>query len=423
MLERFKWHIKKFISKDSKLLVAVSGGADSIVLSELLLKSKINFSIVHVNYKLRGNDSDNDELFVKTFCLNNGIRFYTKTCDFSRIKKSIQEKARTFRYEYFKKICLKHKYNYLLTAHHLDDNIETVLMNTYREKKIDVFTGMRSLRDNIIRPMLIFSKDEILDFAINNKIKWREDKSNSENKYLRNKIRNILIPKIKVTDPLYRENFKDLIEESKRVKKKRDSYLKKFEEKYFKTIKNGVIESKKIKWKNLNSKSIEFILFRKYGFFKNNEIVKLINAPTGKIITSKTHELASNRDSLLIKKTSNKSTDNFNLKIGFNEKPFNILVEESKESNKPTNQIIFLNKNIKKPLKIRKLEQGDYFYPYGMKGKKKVSKFFKDEKLSIFEKRSKWILTDANNQILWIVGMRVDRRLVKSSGSCLKISI
>jgi tRNA(Ile)-lysidine synthase len=271
--------------------------------------------------------------------------------------------------------------------------------------------------------MLIFSKDEILDFAINNKIKWREDKSNSENKYLRNKIRNILIPKIKLTDPLYRENFKDLIEESKRVKKKRDSYLKKFEERYFKTTKNGVIESKKIKWKNLNSKSIEFILFRKYGFFKNNEIVKIINAPTGKIITSKTHELASNRDSLLIKKKSNERTDNFNLKIGFNEKPFNILVEESKESSKPTKQIIFLNKNIKKPLKIRKLEQGDYFYPYGMKGKKKVSKFFKDEKLSIFEKRSKWILTDANNQILWIVGMRVDRRLVKSTGSCLKISI
>ena len=99
------------------------------------------------------------------------------------------------------------------------------------------------------------------------------------------------------------------------------------------------------------------------------------------------------------------------------------MVEESKESNKPTKQIIFLNKNIKKPLKIRKLEQGDYFYPYGMKGKKKVSKFFKDEKLSIFEKRSKWILADANNQILWIVGMRVDRRFVKSSGSCLKISI
>ena len=141
------------------------------------------------------------------------------------------------------------------------------------------------------------------------------------------------------------------------------------------------------------------------------------------VITGGAGFVGSNLISLLIKKTSNENTDNFNLKIGFNEKPFNILVEESKESNKPTKQIIFLNKNIKKPLKIRKLEQGDYFYPYGMKGKKKVSKFFKDEKLSIFEKRSKWILTDANNQILWIIGMRVDRRLVKNTGSCLKISI
>ena len=245
---------------------------------------------------------------------------------------------RESRYEFLNSVAKKIGAKSIALGHNFNDNIETVLMNTYREKKIDVFTGMRSLRDNIIRPMLMFSKDEILDFAINNKIKWREDKSNSENKYLRNKIRNILIPKIKLTDPLYRENFKDLIEESKKEKKRRVSYLKKFEEKYFKTTKNGVIESKKIKWKNLNSKSIEFILFRKYGFFKNNEIIKIINAPTGKIITSKTHELASNRDSLLIKKTSNESTDNFNLKIGFNEKPFNILVEESKESNKPTKQ-------------------------------------------------------------------------------------
>ena len=423
MLEKFKRHVKKFISKDSKLLVAVSGGVDSIVLSELLLKSKINFSIVHVNYKLRANDSDNDELFVNHFCLNNGIKFYTTICDLSKIKKSIQEKARTFRYEFFKSICLKHQYDYLLTAHHLDDNIETLLMNIYREKKVDIFTGIRSLSNNVMRPMLMFSKDEIIKFAIEKKIKWREDKSNSENKYLRNKIRNILIPKIKSTDPLYRKNFKNLIEESKIIKKNRDSYLEKFKEKYFKTSENGIIESKKIKWKKLNSKSLEFILFRKYGFFKNSEIIKIINAQTGKIITSQSHEIVSNRDSILIKKKSNTTTNSFNLKIGVNDNPIKILIEKSKSSNKPTKETICLNNVINKPLKLRKFEHGDYFYPYGMNGKKKVSKFFKDEKLSIFEKRSTWILTDANNQILWIVGMRVDKRLVKTTGACLKISI
>ena len=423
MLNKFKQHIKKIIPKKSKLLVAVSGGVDSIVLCTLLKNAKIYFSIAHVNYSLRGDQSKKDELFINEYCLNNKIKFYLKRYNLSKQKKSIQEKARTIRYKFFNTTCNQNKYNYILTAHHLDDNIETLLMNVYRGKKLDVFTGINESNNNIIRPMLIFSKDEIIEFATENKIKWREDKSNYENKYLRNKIRNILIPKIKSIDPSYRKNFIQLIERSKIEKKNIDNYLFKIEKTFFEKIDNGIIQTEKNKWKNFNTKSIEFILFRKYGFFKNSEIIKILRASTGKRIFSQSHEIISNREKILIRKISNSIHESFDIFIGKNKNPLNIIVEMSKKSKKPLKNKIFIKTDVKMPLKVRKFETGDFFYPYGMIGKKKVSKFFKDEKLSIFDKQNKWILTDANNQILWIIGMRVDRRLIKTNGECLKISI
>ena len=423
MLNKFKQHIKKIIPKKSKLLVAVSGGVDSMVLCTLLKNAKIDFSIAHVNYSLRGDQSKKDELFINEYCLNNKIKFYLKRYNLSKQKKSIQEKARTIRYKFFNTTCNQNKYNYILTAHHLDDNIETLLMNVYRGKKLDVFTGINESNNNIIRPMLIFSKDEIIEFATENKIKWREDKSNYENKYLRNKIRNILIPKIKSIDPSYRKNFIQLIERSKIEKKNIDNYLFKIEKAFFEKIDNGMIQTEKNKWKNFNTKSIEFILFRKYGFFKNSEIIKILRASTGKRIFSQSHEIISNREKILIRKISNSVHESFDIFIGKNKNPLNIIVEMSKKSKKPLKNKIFIKTDVKMPLKVRKFETGDFFYPYGMIGKKKVSKFFKDEKLSIFDKQNKWILTDANNQILWIIGMRVDRRLIKTNGECLKISI
>ena len=423
MLDKFKQHIKKIVPSGSKLLVAVSGGVDSIVLCELLKKTKIHFSIAHVNYELRGDQSEKDELFLNKYCLDNKIKFYLKRHNLSNQKKSIQEKARKIRYKFFDNLCKQNKYDYILTAHHIDDNIETLLINVYRGKKINVFSGIKEINDNIIRPMLIFSKDDIIKFASENKLKWREDMSNLENKYLRNKIRNILIPKIKSIDPSYRKNFLQLIEKSKIEKKNTNNYLFKIEKIFFETIDNGIIQTDKKKWKDLNSKSVEFILFRKYGFFKNSEIIKILRAPTGKRIFSQSHEIISNRKKLLIKKISDTTYENFEINLGKNKNPINIIVEISKKSKKPLKNEIYISNEVKMPLKVRKFETGDFFYPYGMIGKKKVSKFFKDEKLSIFDKQNKWILTDANNQIIWIIGMRVDRRLVKTDGECLKISI
>ena len=422
MLSKFVSSIKKTIPLNHNVIAAVSGGVDSMVLCDLLLKSEINFSIAHINYMLRGIDSDQDESFVKTYCIKNKIKFFSKSYDLSN-SKSIQKKARELRYDFFTFLSLKYNYTHIMTAHHLDDNIETILINIYRGKKLNPLTGIKEVNNTIVRPLLTFSKGDIINYAKKNKLKWREDKSNSENKYLRNKIRNIIIPKIKSADPCYRTNFIKLIDESNKVKDNTDKYLGIINNQYFIKRKDGIIESKKSNWKNCNLKSVEFISFRKYGFFKNSEILKILVAKTGKKITSKTHEILSDRNKILIKKISNNNFKEYELIIGKNQYPFQIKLEKCKFSKKPTKNMICIDNKVSIPLKIRKFQKGDIFYPYGMNGKKKVSKFFKDEKLSIFEKQNKWLLTDAKNQILWIIGMRVDKRLLKTKGQCLKISI
>ncbi len=422
MLSKFVSNIKKTIPSNHNVIAAVSGGVDSMVLCNLLLKSEINFSVAHINYMLRGTDSDQDESFVKKYCKKNKIKFFSKSYDLSN-SKSIQKEAREIRYDFFTFLALKHSFSHILTAHHLDDNIETILINIYRGKKRNPLTGIKEFNNTIFRPLLTFTKDEIVNYAKKNKLKWREDKSNSENKYLRNKIRNIIIPKIKSADPCYRTNFIKLIDESNKVKDNTDKYLKIINSQYFVERKDGIIESKKSNWKNCNLKSVEFISFRKYGFFKNSEILKILVAETGKKITSKTHEILSDRNKILIKKISDNNFKEYKLILGKNQYPFQIKLEKCKFSKKPTKNIICIDNKVSIPLKIRKFQKGDIFYPYGMNGKKKVSKFFKDEKLSIFEKQNKWLLTDAKNQVLWIIGMRVDRRLLKTKGQCLKISI
>ena len=423
MFKKFNKHILRLLTKKSNVLVGVSGGLDSMVLCSLLIESKIKFSVAHVNYNLRKPESDNDELFLKNYCFKNNLTFYAKRYDLSNQKNSIQEVARNLRYKFFNNIYDKQNHTHILTAHHHDDNIETLLINIYRGKKINVFSGIEESKKNLVRPFLIFNKDELLKYALKNKLKWRHDISNSSNKYLRNKIRNILIPKLKLIDSNYRNNFKTLIKNSKNKKIFEDIYLNKIEKLYLKKNGDNVIESKKANWIGYNTKSIELMLFRKYGFFKNSEILKILNARTGKIIYSKTHQILSNRDSILIKKIDITLKKNYFLEFNKKENPISILVKKSKKCKKPSLSEIYINNSVKMPLIIRKTEKGDFFYPYGMKGKKKVSKFFKDEKLSIFDKQNQWILTDSKNQILWIVGLRADKRFIKNNGECLKISL
>ena len=415
--------LNKYKISNKKLLVSVSGGVDSMVLCDLLIKSNLNYSIAHINYKLRGKESDDDQLFVKKYSTLNELNFYSISYDLSNYTKSIQSKARDIRYEHLNKIKTKYKYDYILTAHHLDDNIETIFLNLMRGKKNNTFLGIKKFNNCIVRPILEYTKEEIINYAIKNDLKWRIDSSNIENKYSRNKIRNMIIPVFKKNNFKYRENFINLFKISNLESNIKNSYFDLELSKSFNIDNSGNLTTKKSFWLLFNLNSFELDYFQKFGFFNKEELLKIFKSSTGKLIKSNSHSILSNRDQIIIKKNEINNKEEFFLKNGINKLPINIKITFLKNASHLKRNEICISENVEKPLKLRKWSRGDFFYPTGMKGKKKLSKFFKDQKLSIFDKQNQWILSDSKNEILWIVGLRADRRNLVKNGKCLKVSI
>ena len=407
-----------------KLLVAVSGGVDSMVLCYLLNKLNLNFSIAHVNYNLRGNDSHLDEKFISEYSNKNQIDLFLKNVDLSSQNNSIQNKARDIRYAFFKEILSKYNFDFILTAHHLDDNIETIFLNISREKKNSTFTGMNVVNDSIIKPLLFIEKKDILNYAKQNNILWREDSSNAQNKYLRNYIRNIVIPSFRKINNNYKSNFIDLFFQAQRIEFLKDLYFKNELSKIF-TTKNDEIVTLKSFWKDFKVNDVEFEYYRNFNFFDVNEIFNLIRSDSGKFIESSTHIILSNRNELIIKEISNINNEpiSYKIDVGMNNKPIKINISKISKPSKQNQNKIYISKKVDFPLKLRKWKNGDFFYPNGMRGKKKVSKFFKDQKMSIFDKKNQWLLTSNNGDIIWIVGKRVDRRYIETKSECLEISI
>ena len=421
MLTHFKKHIdQNFLKlKENKFLLAHSGGVDSSVLFDLFLKLDLQFGLVHCNFNLRGNESEDDYNFVKEIAdSNKKIFFYKKfnTIKYSTLnKKSIQLSARELRYNFFLKILEKENYKYIVTAHHLNDQLETFLINSSRGSGLKGIIGIPSNNNNLLRPLLIFSKDKILDYAKKNKIKWREDSSNKENKYLRNFIRNKIIKDWIKYDPELINKFSNTLKNLNSTHEAFKVIIKKFKKDYF--VENGNCYYISIKeLTKLNP--IDFYLFQlfeAYGYSNTKDLSNLINSQSGKYLLSKSHRLTKGREVLILSKIKNLSKDEFywNLK-----KSFNIPIElKIVKNNNFDNKTISLNKNdLKLPLIVRKWKIGDFFYPKGMKGKKKISKYFKDEKFDINQKENQWLLCSGDN-ILWVIGKRADRRFLAKKQS------
>ena len=424
MLKEFFSICDKLNFSKKKLLVAVSGGVDSMVLCFLLNKLNLDFSIAHVNYNLRGNDSYLDEKFISEYSNKNQIDLFLKNVDLLDHNNSIQNRAREIRFSFFNEILSKYNFDFILTAHHLDDNIETIFLNISRGKKISIFSGMNVVNDSIVKPLLFNEKKDIINYAKQNNVIWREDRSNVQNKYLRNYIRNILIPFFIKINNNYKSNFIDLFFKAQKIKFLKDLYFKNELSKVF-TVKNDVIVTQKSFWKNFNVNDLEFEYYRNFNFFNVIEIFNLIRSDSGKFIKSSTHIILSNRKELIIKenpKINNKQTS-YKIDMGMNNKPIRINISKIPKPLKQKENKIYISKKVDLPLKIRKWKNGDFFYPIGMTGKKKVSKFFKDQKMSIFDKKNQWLLTSNNDDIIWIVGKRVDKRYIETKSECLEISI
>nr|WP_299031176.1 tRNA lysidine(34) synthetase TilS [uncultured Tenacibaculum sp.] len=437
MLQQLAKHIDEQFSflKEKKLLIAISGGVDSVVLAHLLHQLHFNISLAHCNFRLRGKESDLDELFVKELGKSLNIQTFTtrfNTNEYAtKNKLSTQLAARELRYSWFDTLSQENNFDYILTAHHADDNLETFLINLSRGTGLEGLTGIPPVNKNIIRPLLIFSREEIVTFAQNNNIQWREDKSNAETKYLRNKIRHQITPALKELNPNLLNNFNKTIDHLKESQQIIDDKIADITHEI--VSKEGDLLKINIEklLKLSNPKAYLYQLLKSYKFTEWNDVYNLIYAQSGKQILTKNYTLLKDRDFLLLLRTSEKSSIKEEVHTVREENkeitaPIKLLLKRVQEKTDTDQKSIYVdNELLSYPLKLRRWNSGDFFYPTGMLGKKKISKYFKDEKISIINKNKIWLLCSSKNEIIWIIGKRQDRRFLptEKTTKLLQISI
>lgn len=407
--------------QNKSVLLAHSGGVDSCVLAYVLLKKGMDFSVAHCNFQLRGEASNGDAEFVKAWCLKQEIPFYIKTFDTNSykesFKKSTQEAARELRYEWFQQLMELQGIDVLVTAHHLNDQLETFLINATRGTGISGLLGIPQTQ-NIIRPLANSSKKEILNYAALHNIPWREDASNQTDTYLRNKIRHQVVTPLEELKPQALENFKDTLSHLTEAEEFMSHQLDQLKANIF-NEQQGVfaIEVQQLK----EQRPLNFCLhhwFVPFGF-EAKEVQKLLHASSGKQLVSSSHRLIRDREQLLLTPVSEEKFVELTIDL---EKPNQKLpldlewnIVEAPIQQQWEAQEAFLDKGLlKNPLTLRKYKKGDYFCPTGMKGKKLLSKFFKDEKYSLIEKEKQWLFC-SQDQIVWVVGRRCDRRFIATA--------
>ena len=435
MLQKLENHIAQNFSflNGKRLLLATSGGLDSMVMVDLFKKLAFDFAIAHCNFQLRGLESFGDQNFVQNYADTNGINLFLTQFDTEAFAKdyklSTQVAARELRYSWFYELLENEKFDYILTAHHADDNLETFLINLVRGTGLDGLTGIPAQNENVIRPLLIFSRSEIETYAKENTIDWREDSSNASEKYLRNKIRHNLVPILKELNTDFLSSFyktQSYLQESKVMTE--DASILVYQQVAKEKGEDIHFDLNQLK-KLPNYKSYLYQWLVDFGFSAWDDIYDLVESQSGKQVFSNEFRLLKNRNFLVLSPINviNEAEEYF---IDQNQKdvkvPLNLSFSKVEAISTVLNTTIFVDEDkLEFPLFLRRWVEGAIFQPFGMQGKsKKVSKFFKDEKLSLIEKESAWLLY-SGNEIVWIVGIRQDERfrISNTSKNILKIQL
>lgn len=416
---------------DSKILVAISGGIDSVVLAYLCKQIKLDFALAHCNFGLRDSESDADEGFVVELADHLGVEVFVKRFhtheQAEKQKVSVQMAARNLRYSWFNEIKQTQDFNFIFTGHQANDDLETFLINFIRGTGLDGLTGIPAKNEDIIRPMLAFSREEIKEYAENLKINWREDSSNRSKKYLRNKIRKEIIPILTELNPRMISSFQETRSHLAQSADLVGDYLAALFPKIAKEEDFGYsFNIRKLKMIP-NSHAVLYELFKSFGFSQWNDIYHLLEAQAGKVVLSPTHRLVRDREALLLTVLPKQEHPSYTilpkeevimLPIG------TFYFEEVEEIGDISRQCIYVDaEKLEFPLYVRKWKEGDYFYPFGMEGKKKLSKFFKDERLSLPQKESCWLLCTASD-VIWVIGYRADARFAigKNTNNMIRIT-
>lgn len=443
LLLRFTDFIQRehLFKPDEHLLVAVSGGMDSIVLAELCYQAAYSFEIAHCNFRLRGDESERDQEFVEKVAANYNVSIKVKEFDTKQFanqeKLSIQEAARKLRYEWFSELvnpCKSGEKSVqtgkddavttgiksptkVLTAHHADDNIETVLMNFFRGTGMKGLRGILPRQHALVRPMLNFRRHEIAAFAAESNLTWVEDSSNQLDTYSRNYFRLQIIPAVKKIFPEAEHN---LFSNLQRFRDIEILYQQSIEEHLKRLLeeKGNEVHIPVLKLKHSNPLStIVYEIIKRFDFTaaQVDEVTHLLDSASGKYVASPSHRIIRNRNWLIItpKKFEESKTiviDSLDTEIPFENGTLWLRIETGSKLPSGASTVAQLDAtNIRLPLLLRKWKTGDYFYPLGMKKKKKLSRFFIDQKLSIADKERVWVV-EMQKKIIWVVGLRIDDR-------------
>ncbi len=424
MYKQFKDFIynEKLIDGPGTIMLGVSGGVDSMVMMDLFLKAGYNIAAAHCNFGLRGEESDQDQVFVAERCKKFSIRLHTKLFDTITCAKdkgvSLQMAARDLRYEWFHMLLAEYSYSLVAIAHNKNDLAETFLLNLVRGTGIRGLTGIKSKTGNIIRPLLFASRYEILDYAEANKVPFREDSSNLDIKYKRNRIRHNIIPEFEKISPSF---INRLYETSQRLKdveniysatlsKKLDQLCNRSGEEYLIDI-NSLLALHPLA-------THLYELLRKWNFSRElvPDIISSLAASPGKKFYSPSHRIVKDRDHLIVTPLPAETVNRYYVEEEVEKLDHPLKVRFTRIKNYSGFKIPENRKTacldldlLHFPLIIRKWQKGDYFQPLGLNGLKKLSDFFIDNKLSLVEKEKAWLLT-SGNRIAWVMGHRIDDR-------------
>lgn len=432
MQNQFLEHLQKnftFLYK-KKILLAVSGGIDSVVLVHLCKLAQLNFSVAHCNFQLRGEESNADVVFVETLAEKLKVPFFTTVFDTKKIAKkeqlSTQLAARKLRYQWFSEIMENKSIDFLFTAHHADDNLETFLINTIRGTGLQGLTGIPEQNEKIIRPLLPFDRKSITAYAKKHKIEWREDRSNASDAYFRNRIRHHLVPLLKEEN----ENFLPRFLKTQQNLQQSEQLIEDYTTILFSKIvteKAGDYHLAVQAFADVpHPRAVLYQLLNGFGFTAWEDIYQLLSAQVGKEVLSPTHRLIRDRDFLLLTARQQVFHAVFEIERSQNSFEFpNGRLEFSlkKDIEKRSKSIAYLSlEKIQYPLKLRRWKSGDRFRPFGMTGTKKVSDFLKDEHCSPLQKEQTWVLL-SEEKILWVVGHRIDDRFKVGSNSSKTLKV
>jgi tRNA(Ile)-lysidine synthase len=425
MLERLIQNIESLhlFSPNETLLVGVSGGIDSIVLVDLLHCAGFDFAVAHCNFHLRGEQSDLDEIFVRGISEKYNKPFFCKSFDTqgyaSECGISVEMAARDLRYEWFEEVRQSHSFDWILVAHHRDDQLETFFLNLARGTGISGLTGMKSTNGRVVRPLLFASRKEIQDYATDKSLIYREDETNSQTDFQRNKIRHLILPMMEELNPSFRVALSKTILHLRDASAIYQQAITAASEQVVRQKSSGDIDISIAKLKLMNPISTYLFEILKPMNFNGevvDEIVQALDSQSGKQFFSVSHRAVLDREVILIQSRSEDKTNRYYIEESCSKTEFPIrlsLTSQIKPQNLQFDQsqgVAMIDKDkLQFPLILRKWQHGDFFQPLGMQGMKKLSDFFVDEKLSLPEKEETWLLTSGED-IVWIIGIRLDNR-------------